>query len=829
MSAPATLSVRVRLQSALAILALLTCFAGAIAWITLEGGQNRLKTLNTGTLTEVEDALRLSSDAADLATRMPFLLALDSPFRVHQEGEHILGLIANIENRPDLQRGIAADLMRMRLAVFDLLSATQSRSALLDRILRLNAEVAREERRLALLSATGGQSLDEGGQWLTLQRVASTLLGAGRAENLIGLGEFQREFYGLTLRLPPVATESGREARDRLAAFAEGDDGLFELRRQELAHRIAAANALVRIRIGAEIVSSYAAVVTATAQKEIASELTSTTTMISVAKSTILVVMLISTAIALFTAQFVARYVTANLSAIADGMMRLAAGDRTSSLPRSYGKGDEIGKLLRAFCVFRANAIRLDRAHRQRIRQAALLETMVRGMSDGVAIFAPGGGITAANDRLAEVLGLPLSSLAGPIDLDRLLKAKGWRSTATAAGYAELTDPEGRTIERRDRALPAGGAVALFSDATERRQLQDRMQQIQRIEGLAKISGEVAHDFGNILSTISSSTHMLEAASPERGRELRRSIASAVEVGTSLTQRLLAFARRQHLEPELIELNELIEGLTDLIYLTLRENIGLSVQPAGEDLFVRVDAGQLESAIINICLNAAQAIPDSGHITIALAPSEDRHAILTIADTGLGMTPSVLAHAMEPFFSARADGKGTGLGLAMVYGFIRQSNGDVQIESQEGVGTTVRLILPLSEKAADLPAPSLPWRNILLVEDDPTDARQSLDLLSKAGATVQLCSTADAAFDCLAGGRRFEAVITDLHLGTETAGWQVAERALDKDPDVVVFVVSGHLPEISPLGNRYGSRLKLSDKPLTLDTLSGESSNRLKQ
>lgn len=181
MSAPATLSVRVRLQSALAILALLTCFAGAIAWITLEGGQNRLKTLNTGTLTEVEDALRLSSDAADLATRMPFLLALDSPFRVHQEGEHILGLIANIENRPDLQPGIAADLMRMRLAVFDLLSATQSRSALLDRILRLNAEVAREERRLALLSATGGQSLDEGGQWLTLQRVASTLLGVSTA------------------------------------------------------------------------------------------------------------------------------------------------------------------------------------------------------------------------------------------------------------------------------------------------------------------------------------------------------------------------------------------------------------------------------------------------------------------------------------------------------------------------------------------------------------------------------------------------------------------------------------------------------------------------
>ena len=532
MKALANLSVRTRLQSALAILALLTCFAGAVAWITLEGGQARLRALNAGTLAEVSDALRLSSDAADLATRMPFLLSLDSPFRVHQEGEHILTLIANIENRPDLQPGIVADLVRLRAAVLDLLAATQSRSALLDRILRLNAEVAREERSLAVRSATVGQSLYEGGEWLTLQRIASTLLGAGRAENLIGLGEFQREFHGLTLRLSPVATESGREARNRLFTFAEGDNGLFELRRRELAHRIDAANALVRIRIGAEIVSAYAAAVTATAQREIASELTSTTTMISVAKSTILIVMLISTAIALFTAQFVARYVTANLSAIADGMMRLAAGDRASSLPRSYGKGDEIGKLLRAFRVFRANAIRLDRAHRQRIRQTALWETMVLGMSDGVAVLAPGGGITATNDRLADVLGVPPSSLAGPVNLDHLLKANGWRSTTTASDYAELTDPDGRTIERRDRALPAGGAVALFSDATERRQLQERMQQIQRIEGLAKISGEVAHDFGNILSTISSSTHMLEAASPERSRELRHTIASAVELGT---------------------------------------------------------------------------------------------------------------------------------------------------------------------------------------------------------------------------------------------------------------------------------------------------------
>jgi Signal transduction histidine kinase len=141
---------------------------------------------------------------------------------------------------------------------------------------------------------------------------------------------------------------------------------------------------------------------------------------------------------------------------------------------------------------------------------------------------------------------------------------------------------------------------------------------------------------------------MLEAASPERSRELRQTIASATELGTSLTQRLLAFARRQHLEPELVELNDLVEGLTDLIYLTLRDNIVFSVQPSDKELFVRVDAGQLESAILNICLNAAQAIPDSGHITITLTSPDGAHAIITVQDTGAGMPPGVWPMPWSP-------------------------------------------------------------------------------------------------------------------------------------------------------------------------------------
>ncbi len=808
------LSVRFRLLLALGLLACGVLTVGAIAWSALTRGSERLDRLHGETLAEVERALTLSGQAAELATHAPYLLTLDSPFRIAQEGQKAVVLVDSLVSGLDADAPLRDVLKDSRAAVSDLVREISLRVNLRDRALRLNAELASAERRFAGLSAQPEVSIAERQYWLALQRIAAALLGAGRAENLIGVGEFQREYTRLVSRLGQQTTTEREPELSRLQSIADGVDGLFELRRLELARQIGAEAALVRIRRGAASVTAHAATTSAEAQAIIAAERATTTTAIALAKSALLTVVLSSTALALAAALYVSGHVTANLRAISDAMMRLAAGDRQTRLPRGEGQGDEIGKLFHAFRNFRANALRLDRSHRQMTQRTALFENMMAGISDGVAILSDQGQIVAQNGRLAEILHLDPAKLAGRPRLSDLIDEAGWQTGETPAEPG-LWHPAGHHAELRESALPGGGAVVLVSDATERRHLEDRLRHIQRIEALGKVSGEVAHDFGNILSTISGSLHLMDNAPPERQAVLRQTIASAVELGSSLTGRLLAFARRQHLEPELVDLPDLIEGIVDLIGFALVDGAELVIKSTRDPLPVKVDPGQLESAVLNLCLNASQAIEGKGRVTLSVLREEDQ-AVIEVADTGIGMPPEVLAHAMEPFFTARADGTGTGLGLAMVYGFIRQSGGDIAISSTQGEGTVVRVTLPLHDGAALAPT-SL--GRVLLVEDDPNDRKEAIKLLSPLCDDLLSANDTEVALQKLRDGP-FDLIVTDLNLNGRIEGWRIAETALGLWPETSAIVVSGHLPAIDPLSSRFAGRVATLPKPITLQSLS---------
>lgn len=596
--------------------------------------------------------------------------------------------------------------------------------------------------------------------------------------------------------------------------MAEGEDGLFALRRMELSRKIGAEAALVRIRLGAASVTAHAAEITAAAQSVIATERTRTTSAIALAKTVLLTVVLASAALAFAAALYVSGYVTANLRAISGAMMRLAAGDRQSRLPRGEGQGDEIGKLFRAFRTFRANALRLDRSHRQMAQRTALFENMMAGIDDGVAILSEQGQVVARNERLAPVLRVAPEEMEGRPLLRQLMARAGWHSGEAQAGIVSLSHPGGHHAELRESPLPGGGAVVLVSDATERRQMEDRLRPIQRIEALGKVSCEVAHDFGNILSTISGSLHLMEGASPERQTALRQSIAAAVDLGRALTGRLLAFARRQHLEPELVDLPLLVEGIVDLIGFALHDGVELVVDAPPAPLRVKVDPGQLESAILNLCMNASQTIEGTGTITLRVAQDAEL-AVIEVRDTGRGMAPEVLAHAMEPFFTARADGTGTGLGLAMVYGFIRPSGGDIAITSAPGAGTAVRLTLPLHEAA--VPAVRK-LGTALLVEDSAADQRSALDLLSPVSRNLHAADNSARALELMS--EPLDLIVTDLTLHGRTDGWQLAETALLRWPNARGIVISGRMPSNDPLSARFPVRIRTLQKPLTAVRLS---------
>ena len=380
------------------------------------------------------------------------------------------------------------------------------------------------------------------------------------------------------------------------------------------------------------------------------------------------------------------------------------------------------------------------------------------------------------------------------------------------SGYADLQNTDGRSAEWRKSPLPGGGTVVLISDATERKQIDERLRQIQRIEALGKISGEVAHDFGNIMSTISGSLHLMDTAGPERHASLRQTMGSAVDLGMSLTQRLLTFAKRQQLDPETVELNCLVDGLSDLIGFALNDDITLEIHTIETPLPVRVDPGQMESAILNLCMNAGQAIEGQGHIILSVMQNHGQ-AVIEVTDTGPGMIPEVLAHAMEPFFTARKDGHGTGLGLAMVYGFMRQSGGDVLITSAVGQGTTIRLTLPIQ---ADTPPPETlrKFGTVLLIEDNPADLAQAKTVIAPWATHMIACTDATEAQIHLAN-ESVDLILTDLTLDGKIEGWQLAATALTLAPQRRAIILSGHLPSNNPLSAVFYTRVQTLAKPLT--------------
>ena len=813
------LSVRSRLLLALALLAAATLAVGVMSWIGLTRGTERMDLLHSDTLVEVDRALTLSQQASDLAVLAPYLLTLDSPFRIRQDGTRAILLVDAIAQAIAPETALRRTMAQTEAAIDELLHETQLLAGLRDRILRLNATLARADRSFAARTGQLGASVADRQDWLLLQRLSAALLGAGRAENLISVGEFQREYVGL---VSGQILGVGMAELSQLRAIAEGDEGLFELRRLELTRGIRAEAAVVRIRQGAAAVTRYSAEVTAEAQARIAAGRSRTNSAIWLIKTAILIFGLISALIALFAALYVSGYVTANLRAISGAMMRLAGGDRQTRLPRGTGSGDEIGKLFYAFRYFRANALRLDRSNRQMAQRTALFDNVMLGISDGVAILSDQGAVLTRNDRLAEVLRLNPARLKGRPILSDVIAEAGWVKQDGPQGFADLTHGDGRHAEWRESPLPGVGSVVLVSDATERKQMDSRLSQIQRIEALGKISGEVAHDFGNILSTISGSLHLMDTAAPERQAGLRQTAASAVDLGVSLTQRLLSFARQQQLDPETVELNQLVEGMADLIGFALRDEIALEVQTAAEPLRVCVDPGQMESALLNLCLNAGQAIEGAGTITVSIRAQGDQ-VVLEVSDTGGGMTPDVLVHAMEPFFTARRDGTGTGLGLAMVYGFIRQSGGDVQISSQLGKGTRVRLLLPL--QSADFGHEPPRMGCVLIVEDSPEDMRRAMALMTPLAAQIITCDSTVSAYEKISG-HRLDLIVSDLSLHGTIAGWQIAEAALCAAPQTRALVVSGHLPAVNPLSARYGDRMRTLSKPLSAKAL-GEALNEL--
>jgi signal transduction histidine kinase/ActR/RegA family two-component response regulator len=398
----------------------------------------------------------------------------------------------------------------------------------------------------------------------------------------------------------------------------------------------------------------------------------------------------------------------------------------------------------------------------------------------------------------------------------------------------------------------------LLSEIEERRRTEDALRQAQKMQAVGQLTGGIAHDFNNMLTVIGANLELLHDKLEGNGGLQRMAAAAirSVDKAAKLTQQLLAFSRKQRLEPRPIKLNDSVAGLDDLLRRTVGEAIELRKELSAELWPALADPNQLESCLLNLAINARDAIEGSGVVTISTRNAvldEDyatrhadvvpgRYVELAVTDTGSGMPPEVLARAFEPFFTTKEVGKGSGLGLSQVYGFVRQSNGHVRIDSRLGHGTTIRIYLPqaASQPAAlDEPragdgngrrrADGDTVKTILVVEDNEGVREVAVSVLEDSGYRVYAAADATMALEVLRRHDNIDLIFTDIVMPGEMNGIDLANVVRERWPSLRLVVTSGYAERLAAEGLRQDvAFLSKPYRPLDLvarvkSTLDGKS------
>jgi signal transduction histidine kinase/CheY-like chemotaxis protein len=407
----------------------------------------------------------------------------------------------------------------------------------------------------------------------------------------------------------------------------------------------------------------------------------------------------------------------------------------------------------------------------------------------GRAALATAGGMSAT------LLGLVVLEEQGAIRgrLEPILPLRLWISATGALLITSLILQLALGIIRRSRA-------ELVAKERARRALEERLAQAHRLEAVGRLAAGVAHDFNNLLTVIFAHAGQLSRhAAPEVASAARATL-DAAERAANLTRQLLAYGRRQVLQPRIVDINAFLRGSEELFDRFLGDDVRLTLDLAPEPVYARVDRTQLEQVVFNLIVNAHDALPGGGAVTLRTGLGPDTVRI-SVADTGKGMDPEVQARLFEPFFSTKERGQGTGLGLATVQGIVEQSGGHIEVESAPGRGSCFTIVLPREQRLREEePAPpaALPAvaRASVLVVDDDEHVRQAVSaILSAAGHAVRVAATAQAALEvCEGSGAALDLLLTDVVM-PDMSGLELVARLRERRPGLRVLFMSGYADE----------------------------------
>jgi len=426
-------------------------------------------------------------------------------------------------------------------------------------------------------------------------------------------------------------------------------------------------------------------------------------------------------------------------------------------------------------------------------------------------------------------------------------ETEGWRLRKDGSRFwaSAILDPI------RNSAGELVGFAKITRDLTEKRAIEEQLRQSQKMEAVGQLTGGLAHDFNNLLTGISGSLEMMQVRMAQgRTAEFDRyfmAAQGAVKRASALTHRLLAFSRRQTLDPKPTNVNRLLNGLEDLIRRTVGPGIDVEVVGASGVWPTLIDANQLENAVLNLCINARDAMPNGGKLTIETANKwlDERAArqqdlpvgqyvSVCVTDTGTGIPPEILSKVFDPFFTTKPIGEGTGLGLSMIYGFARQSGGQVRIYTELGQGTTMCLYLPRhNEEAPFEDEPAVPTATeaagdgevVLVIDDEPTIRMLVAEVLAENGYAVIEAPDGPAGLKVLESNARIDLLITDVGLPGGLNGRQVADAARVTRPDLRILFITGYAENAIIGRGRLEKGMFVMTKPFQMEVLA----NRIRE
>lgn len=501
----------------------------------------------------------------------------------------------------------------------------------------------------------------------------------------------------------------------------------------------------------------------------------------------------------------------------------------------------------------------LKRSEEDAQRQRAQFQSIFENTPDGIVVVDMDGTILSANPALGRLFEFDAAELTGRSTRCLYASDGDWAFVETfmqsGRGFIELSL---NCVNKNGQPFPckttvtrmAGqsgemlGYLCTIRDVSSEQRREQVLREKQRLEALGRLTGGIAHDFNNLLTVVNGNIQLVGMSiRDDRLKHFLHEASRAAEMGARLNQRLMTFARQRRLDPVPVNINALIESLDGVLRGALGETIQFTTELASQELTVCVDASEMENAIFNLTLNARDAMPGGGRFSIqtryfngsdaAIAAvasewsADSAFVRLTVSDTGNGMSEAVISRAFEPFFSTKEEGKGMGLGLATIHGFVRQSGGSISISSELGSGTTVDIYLPSFAEAPTAPKRAEVSRiirghgeTVLVVEDNPAVRAVTMERLKQIGYTVVASVNGRAALEFIEQGGHFDLIFSDIIMPGGVSGFELAAWIKNRNPALRILLTSGFAGEAVPDAESVALRPHILEKPYTLEDLS---------